>query len=297
MSDLDLNLDNYSLIDLLNLFHLDTNYNEEGLKKAKAMALKTHPDKSGLDPKIFIFFNKAYGRIEKIYRFKVKKKEKMYNAEYSDTLGDITNAGERELLKKLHGKSAKDFNEWFNEMYESHVKMNDLEKDKGYNKWFRSDDDLEKDKNVRLSDFGNYFNDRKNRQKALVIHKGVSEMCMSNGGFNLNRGGIEDYSSGMFSKLQYEDLKKAHTETVVPVTREDFENRKKYNNANELRQYRKRQNIEAYSERQSEILLQKKRDMESEMGVYTAYNLMKQSEAAERSNESWWRDLKQLDNK
>ena len=182
-------------------------------------------------------------------------------------------------------------------MYESHVKMNDLEKDKGYNKWFRSDDDLEKDKNVRLNDFGNYFNDRKKRQKALVIHKGVSEMCMSNGGSNLNRGGIEDYSSGMFSKLQYEDLKKAHTETVVPVTREDFENRKKYNNANELRQYRKRQNIEAYSERQSEILLQKKRDMESEMGVYTAYNLMKQSEAAERSNESWWRDLKQLDNK
>ena len=34
MSGLDLNLDNYDLIDLLNLFHLETNYNEEDLKKA-----------------------------------------------------------------------------------------------------------------------------------------------------------------------------------------------------------------------------------------------------------------------
>ena len=33
------------------------------------------------------------------------------------------------------------------------------------------------------------------------------------------------YSSDIFSKLNYDDLKKAHTETVVPVTNEDFENR------------------------------------------------------------------------
>lgn len=297
MSDLDLNLDNYDLIDLLNLFHLETNYNEEDLKKAKSIALKTHPDKSGLDQNIFIFFKKAYDRVEKIYRFKMKKKEKMYNAEYNDSMGDITNAGERELLKKVHGKSAKDFNEWFNEMYEKNVKMNDLEKESGYSKWFKSDEDLERDKKVSLNDFGRYFNDKKTRQKALVIHEGVREMSMGSGGANLNRAGVECYSSSMFSKLPYEDLKKAHTETVVPVTREDFEKRKKYNNMNELKDFRDKQNVEAYSQEQSKQLLNKKKDMESEMGVYTAYNLMKQSEAANSSNESWWRDLKQLDNK
>ena len=37
--------------------------------------------------------------------------------------------------------------------------------------------------------------------------------------------------------------------------------------------------------------------MESEMAVNTAYDLMKESEEAERSNKSWWKSLKQLDNK
>lgn len=296
MSDLELNLDNYSLMELLNLFHLKKNYNEKDLKEAKMMALKTHPDKSGLDEKIFIFFKNAYDRIEKIYKFRQRNKQNMYNAEYSDTLGDITNPGERQLLKKIHGKSVKDFNDWFNEMYESHVKIKDLEKGGGYNEWFRSNDDEEETEKVSLNDFGNFFNDRKKRQKALVIHEGVQDMYVNTGGSSLNNN-VESYSSAMFSKLPYEDLKKAHTETVVPVTKEDYENRKKYNNVNELRQYRKHQNVQAYSEEQSNILLRKKREMESEMAVNTAYDLMKESEEAERSNKSWWKSLKQLDNK
>ncbi len=30
------------------------------------------------------------------------------------------------------------------------------------------------------------------------------------------------YESDLFSSLQYDDLKKAHTETVVPVTEQDY---------------------------------------------------------------------------
>lgn len=296
MSDLDLNLDNYSLMELLNLFHLNKTFDEKDLKKAKIMALKTHPDKSGLEEKIFIFFKDAYDRIEKIYNFRARSKSKRYNESYTKMVGDVTNVGERELLKKVHGKSVKEFNNWFNEMYESHVKTKDLEKETGYTKWFKSDEDVEKETNVSLNEFGNYFNDKKRRQRALVIHKGVEDMYMGSGGSNLNSNGVESYSSGMFSKLPYEDLKRAHTETVVPVTKEDFENRKRYNNVNELKEHRK-QKIEAYSERQSKMLLEKKKEMESEMAVHTAYNLMKESEAAERSNKAWWKSLKQLGNK
>ena len=158
MSDLDLNLDNYSLMELLNLFHLNKTFDEKDLKKAKIMALKTHPDKSGLEEKIFIFFKNAYDRIEKIYNFRARSKSKRYNESYTKMMGDVTNVGERELLKKVHGKSVKEFNNWFNEMYESHVKMKDLEKETGYTKWFKSDEDVEKDTNVSLNEFGNYFN-------------------------------------------------------------------------------------------------------------------------------------------
>ena len=42
----------------------------------------------------------------------------------------------------------------------------------------------------------------------------------------------ENYSSDVFSKLQYDDLKHAHTETVIPVTEDDL--RQQYNNLEEF---------------------------------------------------------------
>ena len=54
-SDLDMNIDNYELHDLLDLFHLDYNFNEEDLKKTKKTVLMTHPDKSKLPSTPVIF--------------------------------------------------------------------------------------------------------------------------------------------------------------------------------------------------------------------------------------------------
>ena len=48
-----------------------------------------------------------------------------------------------------------------------------------------------------------------------------------NDGYNLVREKVSNYSSGLFSKLPYEDFKKAHTETVIPVTHQDFLNKEK----------------------------------------------------------------------
>ena len=55
MDDFDLDIDNYGLEDILNLFHIDYKFDKESMKKAKKMALKTHPDKSG-QPRIFFCF-------------------------------------------------------------------------------------------------------------------------------------------------------------------------------------------------------------------------------------------------
>ena len=295
MEDLDLNIENYGLRELLNLFKLKTSYGSVDLKRAKMMTLKTHPDKSGLDPKIFIFFQKAYNRIDDIYKFRKKKEQNMYNTEYSESLGDVTTPGEKKLLSKIHGKSVKDFNSWFNDMFESHANVNS--KKGGYEDWLKSNEDLTENDNVSLNDFGRYFNKRKQRQKAITLYEGVQEMSQSSGGYNLNSNQQGGYSSGMFSKLQYEDLKVAHTETVVPVTQEDFEKVKKYRNVDELNRFRKNQNITAYSDKQSQILLSKKQEQEDTMSLNTAYNLMKETEEAEKSNKAWWRSLKQLGNK
>ena len=79
----DLDIDNYNLTDLLNLFHLQFDFNENDLKRAKLMVYKMHPDKSNIDNKYFIFFNKAYKTIQKVYYFKRKKQQNSYDTEYS----------------------------------------------------------------------------------------------------------------------------------------------------------------------------------------------------------------------
>ena len=44
----DLDITNYKLQDILNLFNLTLDFNEDDLKQAKKITLKTHPDKSKL---------------------------------------------------------------------------------------------------------------------------------------------------------------------------------------------------------------------------------------------------------
>ena len=72
MEDLDLNIDNYSLKDIFQLFQMDPILDEDALKIAKKIVLKTHPDKSGLDSKYFIFFSKAYKKLFGLYQFQNK---------------------------------------------------------------------------------------------------------------------------------------------------------------------------------------------------------------------------------
>ena len=70
MDDQDLNIQNYDLEDVLNLFKLNYQFTEQNLKQAYKTVLKTHPDKSGLDKEVFLFFKQAYSVLSKIYQFK-----------------------------------------------------------------------------------------------------------------------------------------------------------------------------------------------------------------------------------
>jgi len=294
MDSLDLNLENYNLTDLLNLFKLDIYFEEGDLKTAKIMALKTHPDKSKLDQKFFVFFMRAYRRIEQIYEFRKKKEQDVYNAEYSLDNGDITNVGDKELLKKLDGKSVEDFNEWFNKMFEK-TRVGDGSVDRGYGDWLKSAKDVTDVKVSSTSEFGRFFKNRKKDARDLIIHKGIEDSD-ANVGYSLNREGLEEYSSNIFSKLNYEDLKKAHTETVVPVTEDDFLMKERYKNVDALTRARENQDVTAMSLKQSNRLLRQRRKKETMMTTNTAYNLLKQDEEVKRMNEKWWLEFKQLDN-
>ena len=292
MDNFDLNIDNYDLEDLLNLFHLNYEFDENDLKTAKTVALKTHPDKSGLNKEVFLFFMKAYKMIESIYEFKLKRAKCARNTSYENEKMETDK--KTLLLKKLDGMKAKDFNKWFNKMFEK-VKVNDDDVDSGYGKWFKSDEDVNEETVTNKRDMEAAFNKKKAASRELVLHKGVNEM-VHGGGYDLTRSKPDEYSSDIFSKLQYDDLRKAHTETVVPVTHEDYLRRKKYNNVESLKKDRAENNPAMLSLAQSKELLRGRKSKEQMGNTQRAFKILKREEEITRANKEWWKELRTLKN-
>lgn len=294
MSELDLNIHNYDLRDLLNLFKLPVNFDGDDLKSAKLMMLKTHPDKSNLDKKYFLFFQKAYNKVKQVYEFRSKRKKDMRNVTYDKNTNDITNAGNKELLKKFNGQKASVFNKQFNELFEK-TKIKDGANDTGYGEWYKNEEEETQEKAKSTSDFENIFEKRKKITRELIVHEGVREMC-NGGGYSLDRDRPNEYSSDIFSKLKYEDLKKAHTETVVPVTREDYERMPKYKNYKDMMNVRKNQDTTPVSLKQANSYLNKRRNNETRTATETAFKLVQQDEEVEEMTKQWWGYLRQLKN-
>ena len=286
MENLDLNIQNYELEDILKLFKLPADFTQEHLKNAYRISLKTHPDKSGLEPRFFIFFQKAYSILEKIFHFRNKKKTT--STEY---VPEVLNGENANLLRKLDGKSISEFNKWFNELFEK-TRVSDNENDTGYGDWYNNYKDKHEPK-IAKQDFGREFEKKKKECKALVVKEELYEMG-GNSGYSLDREGPKEYSSDLFSNLQYEDLKKAHTETVIPITKDDFDNKKKFKNLENYKRYRSEQNTAPLSLKQSEQYLREKENKINEYDTRRVYNIIKKDEEVEKANSRWWGALKLL---
>ncbi len=165
MSTFDLEIENYELEDILNLFKLQYNFVEADLKKAYRMALKLHPDKSGLDAEYFRFYMKAYKIVEKIFHFRNRKKKCAYDVAYNAKENDISE-DKAVLLHSLNGKSISEFNKWFNEQFEK-VKVNDDEDDSGYGKWIKENEISEMNEKISLSEFGRVFEKKEDRMQSF----------------------------------------------------------------------------------------------------------------------------------
>ena len=97
--------------------------------------------------------------------------------------------------------------------------------------------------------------------------------------------------SDIFSKLQYDDLKHAHTETVIPVTDDDL--KRQYNNLEELKNERG-QKINPISEQESNDKLKQNSEKENLKNTKRAYKLIQQQQHIENKSNEWWSKLKQL---
>ena len=106
LKDIDLDITNYNYEDLLRLFTMPYDFDENDLKRAKKVVLKMHPDKSHLSPEYFLFFSKAYKTIYSIYEFKNKtqKSEKLEDVkDYKEIVKIVPKKGDSNsiMLKKF----------------------------------------------------------------------------------------------------------------------------------------------------------------------------------------------------
>jgi hypothetical protein len=285
-----LDIDKYDLDDILKLFKLERNFDETDLKQAKKIVLLTHPDKSGLHADYFRFYANAYKIIFEIWEFK-NKSEKSENV--SDTF-DMSKSKKTVLDKTIQTKkSNKKFNEWFNNEFDKMNVINN-EDETGYGDWLKSDDDISLSNNVDELD----KKKRQLRENELMVYKNVNEMCFNNGSSNLSGDAPETYSSDVFSNLKYEDLHRAHTESVIPVTMDDFYKVKKFNSVDEYKRHRSEDLITTpmLSDIQANEYLKHKTKMEDEYSTNRAYKLAKQSEQIRANQQIFWGNLMKLEN-
>jgi hypothetical protein len=294
-NELDLNIENYDLLDILTLFKIkDYNFNRDDLKQAKKIVLMTHPDKSKLDKKYFLFFKEAYKILYSIYEFRYKSSENKNKTYEEISYASLENKEKSELLKnvKEKHKNAPEFNEWFNKMFEKTNKQ----KENGYGSWLSSNDDIDT-RTTTYSNMNQTFETKKKELKSIIVYKDYSTITHGENSIYKLDEDIDipsTYSSDIFSKLKYDDLKRAHTETVIPVTIEDYNNKKKYNSINEIKNDRPIKYDDMPSMEQSKEYLNNMKNNEMKSDIERAFKLAKQDEYYRKVNNSWWSNLKQI---
>jgi hypothetical protein len=282
LENLDLNIQNYNLNDLLNLFKLNTNFTEEDLKNAKKIVLKTHPDKSNLDKKYFLFFSSAYKIVFQLYNFKNRIESK--NTEYYVEEDENNKLLIEKVLKKDN------FNEWFNKEFE---KLNIKENNNGYEEWLKSEENMD----YRTTTKNNMERDiyeKKKELRSIVKREEIKSIqeLQDNNILGLNE--VEEYSSDIFGNFRYEDLKKAHIETVIPVTEEDIDEKNIFNNLEQLNRHRNSENLTPLSLKQANEYLHDIKNNDEEININRAYNLALENEKNNKLNNEWWKKLRQI---
>ena len=271
---MDLDINNYDLNDLLKLFNLDYNFNEENLKQAKKIVLMLHPDKSSLDKEYFLFFSAAYKIIFSVYNFRATKIKSTEYIVEKDEHKEV-------LLDKM--KKHSDFNKIFNQMFEQN-KIKDDDEANGYAEWLKSNEDID-ERTTTMQSMHETFEKKKRELSALVPLKELEDSYYNKGAAAELTGERPDYySSDVFAKLPYEDLKKAHVESVIPVTHEDYLRRPKFKNVDELQRNKEYNDTTPMALEQAKAYLKQREDSQHKNDMHRAFKLARQDERIEETN-------------
>ena len=238
-ANVSLDLESYRLDDIAKLFRIDDarNITRADLKSARKIVMMTHPDKSGLDKEYFQFFAKAYERLSSVADFanRSSQTEACYRERHRRIDVENNEALRPALLRagvitedNTKGRKWNVWKEKFDAWFEQHGEL--ASSANGYDEFMRSTADLLPE-DATEAQAKAFMESRKTMLGALVKHESVAGID----GWSTFGGRGTSVTGGSHAG---EDLLKAYTETVVPVTDEDFKNRRKYSSVDEYRRDR-----------------------------------------------------------
>lgn len=302
LNEHNLNIHMYSLEELLGLFNLTYNITSDELKRAKKIVLMTHPDKSKLDSKYFLFYKKAF---DVIVRFYDNQHRQSQTANPQNTVyhANNTNVNDKQTNQKIssiiNDMSKNEFQNKFNDLFEKNM----VKKiDNNRNDWFQNDEpSYTSEVEVNSSNMGQIFNNIKDKQAGLVKYRGI-ENIISNMSSNSNYyDDIDDDDSYVvsdpFSKLKFDDLRKVHKdETVFSVSERDYQKVTKYSSVDHFVRERGRQSTEPLSKYEAEQLLAQQEQLYREKMMKKEYSSNLQSMQYEEKNKSVLSNFLRLQN-
>ena len=212
---MDLDINHYNYDDLRAIFDLPSPYTREQWKASTTIVKQTHPDKSGLDKKYFMFFRRAHALLGAALQTRGVRGEE----------DELLGKPERERIEQM---SEQEFLSWFNGTFEELCK----DEKAGYGEWLASDEGT-----VTVEGSGDvhsYF------QKQRVSDIGRADLVVCDAGESFDTLGTTpaSYSAPLFSALQYDDVRIAHSQTFIPVGQQDFARAGRHETVEERRQVR-----------------------------------------------------------
>jgi len=294
-----LNIQSYSLEELLGLFDLTTyEISVDDLKRSKKKVLMLHPDKSRLDSKYFLFYKKAFDVIVQFYDNQHKHTKAIDGKQLVYTTHNNDNEDENSNISKTV-RDTKDFQDKFNKLFESN--QMGFRPDTTRNEWFakeQSDFKIPEGK-ISNNDMELAFNNIKQQVNGLVKYNGIQELNKNtNMGNSLYDDDSDQYvSSDPFSKLHYEDLRKVHRDqTVLSVSENDFLKVKTFKSVEEFNHERNQHSYDPLEKEKASNILQEQERILREQMMRKEYNSKLQSEQYAEKNKTVLASFLQLHN-
>lgn len=290
MDEHNLNIQTYSLPDILGLFGITYNINVDDVKRAKKKVLMTHPDKSGLPSEYFLFYKKAFDIVLEFYEQQQKEsrevptEEQKYVAINADGLNK---AAAKKVSSVVSDMEAQEFHDRFNMLFDENMSR---KVDESRNSWFTDENEMVKvDGSVTKQNMNEMFERVKTVQAHNILsqYRGVQELGGSGGTrlYDMEESDQDYVTSDPFSKLKYDDLRKVHKDqTVLAVGEQDFANVKKYASVDQF--LGERGGVEPMDKIQAEMMLKQREDAHRERMMKMEHNAKLSTMEYEKKNKS-----------